>query len=193
MAAYLVCPTAADWPVIARFLAQCGEGAIVLSPRAQAQLRRVTPSAAAVNGALIEYDFGGQPDLVLDVCSSLRNSYAGPVLRQQLREWATPPRADPPLAAAGAGPVQQAQRRERTIMKLETPLCPECGSAAIGTVDTIPGVALFSEPDASGNVYWREETELEWNGQTTQEQDGLPLVQCRNGHAWPCRITEETA
>jgi hypothetical protein len=76
-------------------------------------------------------------------------------------------------------------------MKLSKPICPTCGEPAIGTCDTIPGIALFDGCPTGGNdVEWDGETEVCWNGQMTDldSETKLPLVCCHNGHDWPSKI-----
>lgn len=70
MAAKLVCPTEREWEVLESFFRRCGGGAVVLSPKAQRQLReRAGHVAAGIE--LAGYDFGGEPNLMLDVIRDL--------------------------------------------------------------------------------------------------------------------------
>jgi hypothetical protein len=70
MAAKLVCPTDCEWEVLESFFRQCGGGAIVLSPKAQRQIREWGGHTAA-GIELADYDFGGEPDVMLDVVRCL--------------------------------------------------------------------------------------------------------------------------
>lgn len=77
-------------------------------------------------------------------------------------------------------------------MRLEKPSCPECGAPAIGTLDRIPGVALFDPGDdpTQGPVEYVGETDVDWDGQQT-ETDPMsedPIVVCANGHTWDTAI-----
>lgn len=77
-------------------------------------------------------------------------------------------------------------------MKFETMTCPDCGKRAIGTLETVPGVAMFDEsidgPDESGEVEYDGFTDLNWNeGKSQRNSDGLILLTCGNGHEWPSK------
>ena len=82
-------------------------------------------------------------------------------------------------------------------MKLHTPLCPECGEPAHGTVERLCGHAAFAGvPGADAQVDYSGWTEIWWDEQRTVHQnddaaeglDNLPLVCCSNGHSWPTAI-----
>lgn len=63
--------------------------------------------------------------------------------------------------------------------------CPECGQAAKGTVEVIPGLALLSF-DEAGEATYAGETEIDWNSQATQhDETGHVLLECPDGHGWP--------
>jgi len=70
MAAKIVSPDEEIWPVIHDFLTACAEGAIVLAPAARRQLQECVGRDPCELG-IIEYDFGGEPDLMLDVVHDL--------------------------------------------------------------------------------------------------------------------------
>ena len=73
-------------------------------------------------------------------------------------------------------------------MKLSVPNCPTCSKPAIGTVDQIPGTALFTEPDENGEVAYDGETRVHWDSQETQTgEHQLPLVTCGE-HDWETKI-----
>ena len=61
--------------------------------------------------------------------------------------------------------------------------CPECGDGAIGTVDMVPGWALFNVLD--DGVEWSGETKMFWDRQYSLGEPGYPLLQCHNRHEWP--------
>ena len=84
MATKLVCPTESEWEVLESFFRRCGGGAVVLSPKAQRQLHdRVIHSPVSIE--LAGYDFGGEPDIMLDVVHDLADGhYALNALRQSL-------------------------------------------------------------------------------------------------------------
>lgn len=69
--------------------------------------------------------------------------------------------------------------------------CPYCGSAAIGTDETIPGVAQFGEPTEQGEsvlVEYFGETEVDWDGQRQVVDDvGRVSLVCNEGHRWWAR------
>lgn len=63
--------------------------------------------------------------------------------------------------------------------------CPECGQAAKGTLETIPGLALLIFDD-DGQATYAGETEIDWDSQATQHDEaGRVLLQCPDGHQWP--------
>jgi hypothetical protein len=77
-------------------------------------------------------------------------------------------------------------------MKFDPLRCPECGEVADGTVDTVPGRALFTQPDERGHVDWFGETKMFWDGQTTEMgPNGEHTLECTNGHQWLARLVEE--
>jgi len=73
-------------------------------------------------------------------------------------------------------------------MKFETPLCPQCGEAARGTLETVPGVALV-DMEKDGEAAYTGETKIFWDDQTTQETDGKAWLICPQGHAWQTEWT----
>lgn len=77
-------------------------------------------------------------------------------------------------------------------MKIETPKCPECGKPPEGTVDRIPGIALFGEIDGEGKTEYAGETRVCWDGQESHaDEAGRVLVQCRSGHEWYTYLDED--
>ena len=76
-------------------------------------------------------------------------------------------------------------------MKLSIPLCPTCGKHAAGTVDIIPGIAVFTEPDGDGEVQYSGDTDIDWNGQEPRKgPNQLPLVTCGE-HEWESEIIDD--
>ena len=82
-------------------------------------------------------------------------------------------------------------------MELHTPLCPECGEPAHGTVERLSGYAAFADvpgPDVqvdySGwtEIWWDEQRTVHQNDDAVKGSDNLPLVCCSNGHSWPTAI-----
>ena len=82
-------------------------------------------------------------------------------------------------------------------MKLHTPLCPECGEPANGTLERLTGRADFNgEPGLGVDVDYGGWTEIWWDEQRTilerddepEGPDNRPLVCCPNGHTWPTVI-----
>ena len=69
-------------------------------------------------------------------------------------------------------------------MKLVKPNCPECGSAARGTVDTIQSCAEFGGFE-NGEVEYCGETDVWWDEQKSNLNDAgeIELV-CPKGHTW---------
>lgn len=77
-------------------------------------------------------------------------------------------------------------------MKFEPPQCPECGEVADGTVDVVPGRALFTAPDERGHVEWAGETKMFWDGQQTEiDAQGRWGLECTNGHQWYAVLEED--
>lgn len=63
--------------------------------------------------------------------------------------------------------------------------CPECGQAARGTLETIPGLALLTF-DAGGHAEYDSETQVAWDNQATlHDEAGRDLLECPAGHQWP--------
>ena len=76
-------------------------------------------------------------------------------------------------------------------MKLSVPNCPTCKAPAIGSVDLIPGTALFTDCDEDGNVDYYGETKVHWDGQRHENgENQLPLVTCGN-HDWESAIEDD--
>lgn len=56
--------------------------------------------------------------------------------------------------------------------------CPSCGGEPRGTVESVPGCALLNF-DESGRAEYAGETDIEWDGQTTDTtEDGRLLLLC---------------
>ena len=69
-------------------------------------------------------------------------------------------------------------------MKITPHLCPKCGSAATGTAERVPGIALLTFDD-HGNAEYTGETKLNWDGQTTERDDQERVVLlCPEFHYW---------
>lgn len=75
-------------------------------------------------------------------------------------------------------------------MKLTNPICPECKHRAIGTIDLIPGTALFDDvPFKNKHVDFCGETDVFWDGQKTITNDkDESQVTCDSGHTWFTKI-----
>lgn len=76
----------------------------------------------------------------------------------------------------------------------ETCRCPDCGDPPRGTVDLIPGVALFGGEE-DGEYDYSGTTDVCWDGQYTvtlpdDPPESLRLV-CRAGHEWLGMMVEE--
>lgn len=69
-------------------------------------------------------------------------------------------------------------------MKFNPDRCPKCGGYAMGTGETIPGVAMMSRED-DGTFEYDGETEVGWDGQTTDtSDDGKVELWCGGWHSW---------
>lgn len=68
MAAYVVCPNEQQWEVLQWFLGQAREGCILVAPEARQQIKEKHGfDPDEIEGQPIAYDFGGEPDVWLDV------------------------------------------------------------------------------------------------------------------------------
>lgn len=73
-------------------------------------------------------------------------------------------------------------------MKFEPSHCPACNEPTRYTCDTIPGYAKLTEPDANGITEYTGETDVDWDGQqSNQDEEGRIEVACRNWHRWAAR------
>jgi len=68
MAAYIIRPNKKEWAGLKKILDEGGEGAIIITPAMQEWLE--AQGVKAATGSLVDYDFGGEPDLMLDVMGS---------------------------------------------------------------------------------------------------------------------------
>lgn len=74
-------------------------------------------------------------------------------------------------------------------MRLDSPLCPECGEPAIGTLDTIQGVAMFDGDPSKGLVEYSGGTKISWDTQQVRhDNQGQVFVTCDNADTWWSRI-----
>ncbi len=72
-------------------------------------------------------------------------------------------------------------------MYWEQDKCPECGEPPVGTVDTVPTLALL-EPEEGGGFTYVGQTDVDWEEQRTQrDEDGRDTLQCENRHVWYSR------
>ncbi len=76
-------------------------------------------------------------------------------------------------------------------MKFEKPKCPDCGAYASSTWDNVPGQALLTEPDENGEFDYVGETEMFWDGQTTDETEEGLLLGCDCGETWRSKLLPE--
>lgn len=68
------------------------------------------------------------------------------------------------------------------------PCCPRCGGELKGTVENVPGVALATftrNADGTVETEYVGETEIDWDGQTTETLEDEPLVVCEHGCTFP--------
>ncbi len=87
MAAYIVCPSEAEWAVIGPFLEKCQEGAIIISPGIRLAIEsefgmtqgQIDDEAAGQN---VDYDYGGECDIMLDVLRVTQHMGVKPVLEE---------------------------------------------------------------------------------------------------------------
>lgn len=93
MSAHVVCPRDREWPIIRRFLLACRQGAIVISPHARQQFIDVYGQDPA-ELELIDYGFGGEPDVAVDFVRSLDE---GPLAWDAIRQTLAIPDAKEPI------------------------------------------------------------------------------------------------
>jgi hypothetical protein len=75
-------------------------------------------------------------------------------------------------------------------MIFDTPRCEICGELAKGTMESLPGVALFVF-DKEDTAEYSGETEIWWNDQTTRyDAEGRIALVCPNDHVWYSRVQE---
>jgi len=69
-------------------------------------------------------------------------------------------------------------------MRYTTPICPECGERADGTLEIVPGRALL-QWDEAGSAEYAGETKMFWDDQKdANEEDERATMLCPNGHDW---------
>lgn len=70
-------------------------------------------------------------------------------------------------------------------MKFSIQKCPKCGEFAKGTLETVNGLALLTEPDIDGKSEWQGETKIWWDEQkTVTDARGKVTLVCHKGHDW---------
>lgn len=75
-------------------------------------------------------------------------------------------------------------------MKFEPHRCPECREKAIGTLETLPALAMLNLAD-NGEADWSGYTKPLWDGQlTVKDGEGKVTLQCDNGHEWQATMEE---
>lgn len=76
-------------------------------------------------------------------------------------------------------------------MKFTTINCPNCGEFARGTVETLSGAALLSDPKPDGSVEYSGETEIWWDEQrTVRDRAGRVQLVCYNSHNWFSKVVD---
>jgi hypothetical protein len=76
-------------------------------------------------------------------------------------------------------------------MKFSPIYCPECKERAEGTVDTVVGIACFTEADGR-RVDYEGTTKMDWNSQrANRDKKGRYELICSNGHTWFAKKTEK--
>lgn len=74
-------------------------------------------------------------------------------------------------------------------MIFKTPKCPTCGELAIGTADTIPGIALLNLGE-NGEAEWEGTTNVCWDGQTVDRDKIGDLILTCGSHEWASECDE---
>lgn len=87
MAAYIIIPNEAEWPIIRNFLERLEGGAIVIPADVALELSDkfgVMPQDIFnLNGTFVDYDFGGEADIFVDVMW-IADHYAMNTIREEL-------------------------------------------------------------------------------------------------------------
>jgi hypothetical protein len=76
-------------------------------------------------------------------------------------------------------------------MRFEKPNCPCCKTHATSTWEIVPGQALLTAPDESGDVDYAGETVMFWDGQTSDENEEGFLLGCDCGESWRSKLLPE--
>lgn len=82
MAAYVVKLTKEEWDVLASITARLNDGGIVVPPDVAEKFEKETGEEIP-DGAMIDYDFGGDPDVWLDIMED--DNYAAGAIRSHLQ------------------------------------------------------------------------------------------------------------
>jgi hypothetical protein len=77
-------------------------------------------------------------------------------------------------------------------MELERPKCPECDAPPYGTIDMLYAVSILVEDDDGEGFSHLGESKVDWDSQTTVEEDGKKLFICPNDHQWFSAVKGET-
>lgn len=76
-------------------------------------------------------------------------------------------------------------------MNLQTPLCPECGRPALGTVEALAGVAEFENFEDPFVREYSGYTRVWWDEQKTKRnQKGEIELVCEEAHSWFSEVKE---
>jgi len=82
VAAYILCPTDDEWEVLIEFVDRLREGAIVVTPECQKALLKAHPDLELPDSfERVAYDFGGQPDIMIDMCRRVTEFPVATVLK----------------------------------------------------------------------------------------------------------------
>jgi len=84
MAAVVVVPTKEEWEVVNAVLARCAEGGIIVSPNAAKEIEKKF-KIKIPDGEVIDYDFGGSADVLLDIVFD-DDQYVVPFIVKHVKE-----------------------------------------------------------------------------------------------------------
>ena len=84
------------------------------------------------------------------------------------------------VLSSGHALLRWARRPSEAVARLpewvDFDACPACGSEELGTVESIPGIALGRIEE--GRFAWSGDTEVDWNGSETARSERGVTLEC---------------
>jgi hypothetical protein len=70
-------------------------------------------------------------------------------------------------------------------MKFDPVKWPRCGKLAMGTLETLPGLAVLDIDPDTGEAQYGGWTDIWWDAQkSVHDSNGRCLLACKNAHEW---------